>query len=281
MELIKCFFIEPTKRFFRWFPSPLLLFFAGLAFLIRDYDFSEKLKSNPGKADFYTFLDSDVFWYLIVILLFFVLISDLIKYFDEPRIFSQSKEIENLKNKLGSFTDLVPVLFDGHVENIVKKGSFGDNISDVRATLYIHVSKSSTFVPCGRYSANPEWRKKGRPKYPDHEGCIGLGWQNGWFEKQDIPDGDMWYQYHKDTLGMKPKVIKSLKMKSRSFIVMRINDMADRQSAVIVLESTSANRFDANLIREFLDREVKQLSVLMSHLIDHIPNPDEASKAGF
>ena len=58
-----------------------------------------------------------------------------------------------------------------------------------RITLYAH--DYDHFIPIGRVSFAPEYAKKGRPSYPEGEGCIAQAWKNIWHFANDYPDPEV------------------------------------------------------------------------------------------
>lgn len=143
---------------------------------------------------------------------------------------------------------------------------------------YIHNGDNS-FIPFGRYSLNPKYAKKGRPKYPDNQGCIAKGWENNWyfdntFSNPDSNENEYLYK-NKTTYSMDKAIVKRLKMKSTLFAVLRL-DVKSNPIAVVVVESTNSNKYNENQIKKILEDQKDYLAEMISNLEAYIPKPSNA-----
>jgi hypothetical protein len=152
-----------------------------------------------------------------------------------------------------------------------------------RISVYKHEGKA--FVMLGRYSANPEFQKKGRKIYADNEGCIGQAYATGSFFKVFSDPGKEWAEYLKEhiALGLKKKIIQKLTMKSRSYFVKALDDgKFGKRLAVVVFESTQLGILQpTELERKMDENEGYRISEALKILANTEPTPTLASKEGF
>lgn len=221
-------------------------------------------------------------WVLGISVLIYALVK-IIEATAKPKLNKIQNELNEIKyhNKLVS--EQVRNLFDGYLYNLANKLSFGESSeNNERISLYIH-DNNNTFIPCGRYSANPKYRSPSRTSYPDNEGCISKGWENGWhfdnaFPYPEVERGD-YIDYCLNTYGIQRNTCKKINMKSRSFAALSIKNNGD-SFAVLVLESTKVDRFSEDEIKNILKEQNDFLAEMIRQLRDFIPKPSNASTRG-
>lgn len=119
-----------------------------------------------------------------------------------------------------------------------------DSFSNTRISLYEH--SDGKFKLIGRYSNNPIFNKKGRDYYPDDEGFISMGWNNGKKYIKHLPDYNINPEEYliriKKHISFREEVLKNLNMKSRVYYVRSINNEDSRLPyGIVVIESTLHN----------------------------------------
>lgn len=190
------------------------------------------------------------------------------------------KQVAELKRENEVIADNIRNLFDGYLYQLSSQLGFGaDGKSDERITIYID-SGSGYFVPFGRYSADPQLAKAGRPQYPVNQGCIGEGWKNGWHFVNNLGKNRRYIKNTKDRYSMSEVTINSLSMKSELYAVKRINNGV-RPLAVIVVECLRRDKFDSRHLKNILDREEGVISELIGKLKQHIPDLSFARARGY
>lgn len=133
---------------------------------------------------------------------------------------------EVLKNHLNSF-----LVFLNNQLNLER--------SD-RISVYIRDEENRHFEIVGRYSANPNYNKVGRPKYDGNKGYISKCWNS---DSEDFikilpsTNTDDYYEEQK-RVGYTKDEIDSLAMVPRLFYVLNISKVGYPSIGVIVIEST-------------------------------------------
>lgn len=202
----------------------------------------------------------------------------------KPRIDRLVKELADAQEKNSIITERVRDLFDGYLYNLANKLGFGTQSSNCeRVTLYIH-DQDNNFIQCGRYSANPKYRSISRTSYPDGEGCIAKGWEEDWHFDAKFPcptaDKSSYINYCLANYKIPRNTTRGINMKSRMYAVSSIKKNG-KPSAVIVVESEKANRFEEPVIKEVLTAQNEFLSHAIEELRSYIPKPSTAKSMGF
>lgn len=199
-------------------------------------------------------------------------------------------KLDNLANALSEATDKskiisenVSELFDGYLYRLAAKLGFGSQPTNCeRITLYIH-DKNGSFIQCGRYSANPDYKGVNRATYPDNEGCIALGWQNDWHFDNNFPcpitNKSEYIDYCLDHYSIPRNTTRRIKMKSRLYAVSGVKKN-EESFAVIVVESTSSARFSETELRAKLEEQSDYLGHIICVLRGYIPEPSTAKSVG-
>ena len=188
-----------------------------------------------------------------------------------PRIKKLEEKIKQQQEIIDEVADMTFILFEGLILNLSKRlGIFDDHKS--RVTLYVHNPSNRHFIPCGRYSADPEFKKLGRSEYPDSQGCIAEGWRKGWFFKNDFPKKRPAHQKCcKKEFGIQKKIHDQIRMLSVLICAMKLSSGSDA-IAVIVVESLNKSTFKEADLRKKLhsvsDDYAETLSVFKDHILE-------------
>lgn len=247
------------------------------------YD-TQKLDMPPETHTKYVidFIVSYLGWVLATSVLIYVLVK-FIEVTAKPKFRELQSELENYQSKYDVVSDQVRNLFDGYLYNLANRLDFGKSSeNNERISLYIH-DKNNNFIPCGRYSANPKYRQPTRTSYPDNEGCIAKGWENGWYFDDNLPCPNAKLRDYIDhclhTFQIPRNTTRAMKMKSRLYAVMSINNNGDI-FGVIVVESTKENRFSEQEIKPLLEEQNDFLAETIKQLRIFIPKPSTAADRG-
>lgn len=225
----------------------------------------------------------------ICVSIIFIILFCIVKIIEDkakPRLKKMESELEKCQTQIDLMPELVRDLFDGYLYNLASdKLGFGKCcINNERISLYIHDSDTNAFTLCGRYSANPDYGSRGRVSYPDSKGCIAKGWQNGWYFDDQFPCPETKYKdyvnYCSKHYGIQKGICRALKMKSRVFAVLRIENKGDF-IAVIVLESTEPKRFlKDQQVKLILKKQNDFLAETIHNFESFIPKPSNIKTKG-
>ncbi len=247
------------------------------------YDIS-KLKLDEDSHLLYIskFVVSNLGWVLSASIIVYVFIK-VIEATARPKLKKIENELEEYRTKHKIISEQVRNLFDGYLYNLANRLEFGkESDNNERISLYIH-DQNNTFIPCGRYSANPQYRKPSRTSYPDNEGCIARGWENGWHFDNKFPCPNSKKSKYGDYCSQKYNIPKNttrdVKMKSRVYAVLSIKNNGD-PFGVLVVESTKEDRFIEDQIKPILQGQNDFLAETIRQLRDYIPTPDTAKSRG-
>ncbi|CAN0323646.1 unnamed protein product [Phaeothamnion confervicola] len=138
-----------------------------------------------------------------------------------------------------------------------------------RISLYKHDGHSFTLL--GRASDNPVHRKRGQEIYPDTEGFIAKGWQDGTYTINSIPawvgkSGTDYRRFMRQNCDITDERLKKLTMRSRSFYIYRFNNNnADNPHGIIVFEKLSELPIQtAQINTAFQSHQTQLISLLKS-----------------
>ncbi len=242
------------------------------------YDFAAAAQKNPAWRGLFDFLGSGA-------LLAFFLTAGAVQALislglsrREPTMEEYKNKINNYEGQLSEVGNNIRNVFDGLLFNLAKKIDISP--SD-RLSIYIHDSENRVFIPCGRYSANAVLARQGRTYYPENEGCISKGWENGWHFDNNFPTTNgKRRQYESTNYGLDEWVVARMRMQSNLYAVLRLDNSMGEYLAVLVVESTSADRFEEADLREKLDGAKQDFARMVGVLRTHIPNPLRAQESG-
>ncbi|WP_334039047.1 hypothetical protein [Alteromonas macleodii] len=137
---------------------------------------------------------------------------------------------------------------------------------DTHARLSLYFEYDEEFYILARYSANPNYSKIHRQKFPLNQGVISMAWQHNCHEELTCPCAETnpgeYKKYLKDTYQYEDDKIDSLTMSSCRYYAKAIVD-ADVHIGVIVFESTQTNFLDGafkDKINQFCDGHQGQIS---------------------
>lgn len=256
--------------------NPLLVVLTMICAFTIGLDISEEYtKTNPIKAGLFQWIINHTYivFYPAAILLAYVLIVD----------FKSRKTIYELKTKLTEYEEIsetisenIKDLFNGFLFTF-SASTLGFKHTD-RVTLYIHNGEDS-FVPFGRASPNPEFAKKGRATYPDHEGCISKGWQEEWHfynsSYNPVANEKDYLTEQKNIYSIDKATVRNIKMKSQQIAAYRIGDK-NKHIGIIVIESLNPNRFEEDELKTILQDQHDYLIQMITTLNRYIATPSKA-----
>ena len=240
------------------------------------YDFPEKAQRYPAWAGLYDFTES---WigpaFLCVALLAFFL--SMVQSNLRRSHQSLERDLDHAQQRLDVVGLEVRTLFDGIVFNLSTR--LGITTGNSRVSIYVH-DGAKHFILCGRYSPNPKLNKPGRPSYPDHQGCIARGWENGWWFENDLGKGKAYTSYTIQNYHISREELKQIPMKSALFAVQRL-DAAARPVGTIVVESMDRDRFDQQTLKGQLEEAAAYYGPILHALRSYVPDPRTAASRGF
>lgn len=152
------------------------------------------------------------------------------------------KQLKEKFEDLNQEREILQLELESVPERIVKSlFNFFDFKYTERITLYRF--DDTHFVPTGRYSKNKEYKKSGRTQYPKSEGFIGLAWATGEYEVNSLPESSRrkYYQAIRTHCNIDESTLRDMKMKSRAYYCVNLDDEHGDPVAVIVFESTHPN----------------------------------------
>jgi len=262
------------------FLMPSVSFITLISGALVTYDFASLRSRYPGWPRLFDILDSGT---LIFVFITSATITAFLSWTVNWRQKSLRKlheEIEQSRAQIDEIGNNIKFLFDGLLLNLSKRLDFKQG-DQARISIYVHENSDGKFIPCGRYSPNPELRKPGRTSYPDSQGCIAQGWQHGWHFDNGFPETNSRHKnYCHSQYGIPPNTHDSLKMKSRVYAALRLDDFSGNPLAVMVIESMDSDQFDPNQLQADLESVASDFSQMISTLRQHIPSPSDAEARG-
>lgn len=244
------------------------------------YDFTHLRAIYPNWLGLFNLLsDGFIFWTFIIAATLVAIIS-WISAARQKSIDSLKAERAIAQEAVQQIGNNIRFVFDGLLLNLSRKLNFPQN-DQTRLSLYIHYAEHDYFVPCGRYSPNPKFRKPGRTSYPDNQGCIARGWQNGWHFDASFPEDMKDYRsYCLREYGVPNTIHNRIRMRSRVYAVKRLDDPMGNQLGVLVIEALEHDRFDEQGLLDNLNGVVDDFAQLIRTLRTYIPNPNDAAAKG-
>lgn len=207
---------------------------------------------------------------------------------------SNSSDINNLENKnnendlkisdlettLNEVVSETNELFNSYLKLLSNNLGFTHN-----ERISVYKVYENEFVMIGRTSESPNLKRVGRTKYPLNEGFIGKGWDEGEFFISDLPEpeqrgGSTYYNAITAHVSIDKDIVDSLKMKSRTYYVYRMDGFNNEPKALIVAESKLENAFTEQDIQDKLEG-VSQPLVMFIEKINPLANTlDDIEKMG-
>jgi hypothetical protein len=196
-------------------------------------------------------------------------------------------KIQNLENQISKINNNSIEIVETHLAYLFEKMNLKNS---ERISLYKFIDDK--FYVLGRFSNNPELRKRGRNSYKK-EGLIFKAWQLGnYFKNSGIPNPNMstrpkfrkgYYKVLNDIASIDEETVWKMNMKSRSFYLKALKDSGNLENtSIIVIESLNENGFQLDSIENILSSEEKRKLVTFVEKIDwDFPNINKATEKGF
>lgn len=195
-------------------------------------------------------------------------------------------KIQNLENQISKINNNSIDIVEIHLAYLFEKMKLGN---DERINLYKLINDE--FYVLGRFSSNPEFRKRSRTSYKK-EGLIFKAWQEIKFFKNSgipIPDNRRtkfkknYYRVINEIAQIDEETVWNMKMKSRSFYIKSFKDLMNlEQTSIIVIESKNDNAFEETFIDSALNQDEEKRLVAFVEKIDwDFPNINNAFEKGF
>lgn len=191
-------------------------------------------------------------------------------------------DIEENSSQIAEIGNVIVILCDGLLLNLANKLSLTQG-AQVRLSMYVHDSGHRAFVPCGRYSRNPNFKNPGRTSYPDNQGCIKKGWDNGWHFDNQFPSAAQpakRREYALRNYGVPEAVTDAINMKSTLYAVKRLDNVEGRAIAVLVVEALDSDCFQESDLRAIIEGSEHDYARIVHELKAYVPNPASASERG-
>ncbi|MDP1774167.1 MAG: hypothetical protein Q8L15_18015 [Methylobacter sp.] len=190
-------------------------------------------------------------------------------------------ENEQLKEESNSKSINCYKLFTNYLFSYFQRFAFGPN---ERVSLY--KLDMDMFSCIGRYSDNEIFKSKPSRLYPRNQGCIAKAWEIGNFQDTNAPDptADLagWKKYNIDNFNFDIGQIERIRMKSRAFYGIRLQNHQKITVAVLVFESLEPDGLPFGKIdRFFKNHEICTIVNLIESLEKHIPSLEDARAEGF
>ena len=190
-------------------------------------------------------------------------------------------ENDQLKDESNSKSINCYRLFSNYLYSYVQK--FGLGVEE-RVSLY--KLDMEMFSCIGRYSENELFKSKPSRLYTKDQGCIAKAWEVGKIQDTSAPDPDddldKWKQHNIDKFKFTAEQIENIRMRSRAFYGLSLQNSENETVAVIICESLKVNGLPFGKIeRYFKEHEIKNLVNLIESLEQHIPSLEDAKSEGF
>ncbi|MEJ5087131.1 hypothetical protein [Brucella pseudogrignonensis] len=223
--------------------------------------------------------NSTLLWVFIIAAALNAIIAIYYAY-KEKTVASLTKDLTQTRDEMSEVGNTIQQLFNGMLYGLGQQLEIAQD-DQIRITLYIHDRSTFSFIPCGRYSPNPRYQDPGRSSYPQNQGCIGKGWENGWHFDNAVPEnGKPRKTHHAREYDMDAKVVEALAMKSCLYAAKRLHDAAEVPVAVIVVEALNSQRFEADNLRAILEDIDRDYGRIIRTLRSYIPTPSNAAASG-
>lgn len=189
-------------------------------------------------------------------------------------------QLREAKDQLNEFGDNIENLFNGFLRDHSNSLGF-DAATKARLSIYLNDDEKSHFYPCGRYSPDPEFQKKGRTMFAHGQGCIWKAWKNGFhFDSAAPKTAESYKKYQTRVYSIPNTELSGLKMKPRLICGQRIEDPSGSPIGVIICEATESELFSVEQISSVLRPASEELCKMLTILQAFIPNPNDAEDVG-
>ncbi|MBF0598453.1 hypothetical protein [Faecalibacter rhinopitheci] len=186
-------------------------------------------------------------------------------FVNDSLLLSENNELkESLKNSKREFYKLCSDI----IRSTFTDFYFSSN-GNGRISIYKYDNNSFTLL--GRYCPNPLFNGPGRAHYAENEGLIAKGWQKDEFIEFNIPKyskkGREWKRYMKSICNISDSSLETIKMKSCSFYIQRINNEDSRNPlGIIVVEMLNPEKIDDQYIKHQLELNKETISSLIKSM---------------
>lgn len=196
-------------------------------------------------------------------------------------------KIQNLESQISKINNNSIDIVETHLAYLFEKMDLNNS---ERISLYKFIDDK--FYVLGRFSSNPELKKRGRNSYKK-EGLIFKAWQLGkYFKNSGIPVPNIstrskfrrgYYKVLNEIVSIDEETVWKMKMKSRSFYLKALKDSSNvENTSIIVIESLNDNGFQSSEIDQILSMEEEKKLVTFVEKIDwDFPNINKAIEKGF
>lgn len=240
------------------------------------YDYKAAKARSPGISSLLDFVQSwigAVFFSFAVSTLILSLLQSLIR----PSLKSLQQRATDLQNQVDLVAENLRDVFDALMLEAAGRINVAQ-ADQVRVSLYYH-NGNGAFLLCGRYAPNPEHRKSGRAYYPDTQGCVSRGWQNGWIFDNDFGDNRRYRQKNRADYGIDTATLDRIRMQSKLFAVQRV-EASGRPVGVLVVEALDPARFTEADLQQPMQECVNVHGPIVNAFRNFIPDPARARAKG-
>ncbi len=190
-------------------------------------------------------------------------------------------ENDQLKDESNSKSINCFKLFSNYLYSYAKRFQLGP---DERVSLY--KLDMDMFSCIGRYSENEVFKSKPSRLYRKDQGCIAKAWETGSYEDADAPDPEVdlnaWKTYNIARFNFTNDQIANIRMHSRAFYGIRLQNLQNVTVAVLIFESLKVNGLQFGKIKKFFkDHEIRNIVSLIESLESHMPSLEDARSEGF
>lgn len=244
------------------------------------YPLESVKKTYPNWKGLFNLIESTTLFWLFISSVLLSAVLSVVASFRQRSLGEMEIDLKNARLEIAQIGNNIRFVFDGFLLGLAKKLAFSQG-DQTRISLYIHDKNESCFIPCGRYSPNPEFKKPGRTEYPDNQGCIAKGWQAGWHFDAGFPaDPAQHATYCENNYGIPKAIHDKMKMKSLLYATKQITDPLGDNLGVMVIESMDNGRFQSAQLQHDLEGVIVDLAQMIRTLRNHIPSPTDATKLG-
>ena len=264
----------------RWIAPVLAPFTAAMAFFL-DFDLDEIRKNYPNCTGAVDLFDVVNFYKALLWMAVVTAAGAVYNVMRQKSISKLTKENGALALELGGIAENILSLFEAVLLALASKLDL-DEAGTERVSIYVHRPHSASFVPCGRFSHNPNLKKKGRSSLPDGEGCITRAWEEGWHFNNAFPcstDERAYREYMKDEYNIPRNTTRRMKMKPQLIAAKRVSSY-DVPVAVIVVESTQTGGLVEERLKDLLTELADEYGRMLSAVGKYIPDPHSAEEVG-
>lgn len=189
-------------------------------------------------------------------------------------------KISDLENALNEVVSETNELFNSYLKLLSKNLNFSHN-----ERISVYKVYKNEFIMIGRASESPNLKKPGRNKYPISDGFIGKGWDEGEFYINNLPDpdnrnGTSYYNAIIEHTKIAKEIVDSLKMKSRTYYVYRMDGFDNEPKALLVAESKNEAAFTKADIQDKLEGVSQPLVMFIEKVNPKANQIDELNKIG-